>query len=141
MPILRYVLRVEDDLMTETDTFPPLVDPREYIEKKIVKPLQEARAKLREPTITLEKVEIVSEYVHQHEWNRGFVNKFALKTYYHCLRCGIAGWRYTTLFEGEQGPVNRDEAYKKSKFDLCRDQLKELPKTISFGTTLVNENQ
>jgi hypothetical protein len=137
MPVIRYTLRVEgeDEPFQETETFPaqPITDPEEIVRKIIVEPLNKRRETLSDKPLILVGVSVLNPFLHAHSWKRYKVCKYALKAYYECEQCGITAYRITTLFEGEKGGMNRDEAYKNKKFELCHDVLKALPKTISFG--------
>lgn len=136
MPILRYTLQIEGANYTldEQDTFAPTDDPTATIAEQILKPLQDQRAKLKEPAISLVNVVVINPYVHLHTWKRFRVDKFACKNHYECTRCKITGFKKINLFTGEYGGLSRDEAYKNDrKYYLCHDPLKPMP----FSTKLV----
>lgn len=132
MPIVKYTLRVLDDVFSETDTFPPSNDPDKLIANQIVQPLQKRREALKEPPIELAGVEILNRYIHQHVWEAGRVDKFAMKVHYHCKNCHVTGYRRFHMFKGEYGPIMRDRQYQVDRFALCKDKLNPMPKMLVF---------
>jgi len=145
MPVIRYTLKIEgaDYELTETDTFPPTDDPSKLIQDEIVTPLQRNRAKLGEPGIELVRTEVTNPYVHLHPWQETRRDKFTLKVYYECPRCGVTGYTKLNLFTGPYRGVTLDEPYQgirnEKKFGLCRDPLKQLPKNLIFGLRVTVE--
>lgn len=133
MPVVRYSLQVLEDVFSEVETFSPTNNPAALVTREIVQPLQARREKLGEPGISLAKIEILNPYVHQHVWERGRVDKFAMKAHYHCLNCHVTGFRKFHLFQGEYGPMVRDDQYRTDRFSVCREPLRPMPKTLVFG--------
>lgn len=134
MPILRYTLEIEGESIVESDTFERAKDYHEFIQRVIVDPLARNRATLKEPPISLTKVEVTNPYVHQHTWERTHISRFALKSGYRCPHCGITGYRRFNVVSNQETQVGitRDEQYQKEKFALCKEPLKQMPKKI-FG--------
>lgn len=132
MPILRYTLRVLDDEFSETETFSRTKDAYQAVEHEIVAPMCIRRAALGDPPASLVKVEVLSPCVHRHEWERGSIDRCALKAHYHCKHCEVTGYKRYHLLNGEGGPIWRNEQFRKDKFELCREPLKPIPKQIIF---------
>lgn len=136
MPIVRYKLQILEDVFSETVTLPygNTSDHIERISKEVVRPMQQRREALGEPTVALLDVEVLNHYVHEHDWRQqGKPDKYALKVHYRCAHCGATGYRPYNLFKGEsQISVIRNPGWDKQKFELCRDQLKQLPKKLVF---------
>lgn len=135
MPVIKYWLKVLDDLFYEVDTFTPVKDQLEaatLVEVEVLKPLRLNRDKLRLPQIQLSGLEIVNPYKHKHPWKKTYDDKYACKSHYVCQRCGITGWRRLSLFNGESFSVTRSEQYHASKYEYCCDPLTKMPKEIHF---------
>lgn len=129
---LRYRLGLLEDFFEEEDIFPPSEDNIQLIAELIVNPLNAKRKKLKEPPLSLLKVEILNPYVHQHSYRKLREDQFAGKVFYCCDRCGITAYRKTHIFTGETLPFIRDEAWKSEKFAFCHDPLKEMPKSTKL---------
>jgi hypothetical protein len=136
MPLIRYTLQVigEDDTFSETDYFPgtPEKPANEVIRQEIVIPLNVYREKHSEPPLGLVKAEVLNPYVHLHSWKALKWDRYALKVPYRCQRCGAEGYKKLNLFTGEYGGLYLYPPWDKRKFELCKDPLKELPKTLTF---------
>lgn len=137
MPIVRYKLQIMEDVFSETVTLPhgSTSELIERISKEVVRPMQQRREALGEPTVSLLAVETINPFIHEHDWRQlGRVDKYALKVHYRCAHCGITGFRPYHLLEGEsKASITRNPGWEKQKYELCRDVLKSLPKKIVFG--------
>lgn len=124
MPHVKYILRLEGEDFEEKDILEHTDDPTKEIEK-IVSALNLNRRKLNEPLIELVSVIITNPFYHLHSWIRTHEVKWVEKVYYTCKHCKITGSKKIGHLNG---CVTRDEQFKAERYDICRDELKELPK-------------
>lgn len=137
MSVIRYTLRVsgEEETFSETDYFPayPDLPAEERIRQVIVEPLNKGRSLRGEPHLEIVGTQVINPFTHLHSWKATRRDTYALKEHYVCERCCITGYKLLNIFTGPYGGLNRNPPYDKAKFELCKDPLKPLPKTINFG--------
>lgn len=130
MPLVKYRVRILTDEFEEKDYIPKTKTPKEDVQKLIIDPLKASRERLKEPPIELVNVEILDPFTHPHKWEKRC--KIGFHICYECSNCGVESHRLFHIFKGEIGGYTREERWKSKKYEMCHDQLKEMPKATKL---------